>query len=161
MPVPRIDLTPMVDLGFLLITFFMFTTTLAQQKALKINMPSKEVAETPPVIPEESTITVLLGSAHQISYYTGASLAAENVHDTSLAGLSNVIAARKSVCAGFPSTMSGEAHKLHVLIKPTDDCRYEDVVRVVDYMLIHQVPYYAITDPIADELELLSSRGRK
>lgn len=157
-PVPRIDLTPMVDLGFLLITFFMFTTTLAQPRSLELNMPSKEITVTPTAFPEESTITVLLGSNHRAIYYLGAVPAAANIQDTSLIGLSKMVAALKGSCRALPASYSADAHELHVIIKPTDHCNYADVVQVVDYMLIHKVQHYAIVDATAEESAMLSAQ---
>src|SRR6185436_13430285 len=70
----RIDLTPMVDLGFLLITFFMFTTTLAKPKTMEINMPYKDEnlkEEEKNKIKESVALTVLLSKNHRIYYYEG------------------------------------------------------------------------------------------
>ena len=115
----------------------------------------------PTAFPEESTITVLLCAAHRVAFYNGSTLAAENLHDTSLVGLSKVIAAQKSACRALPASFSADAHDLHVVIKPTNDCHYKDVVQVVDYLLIHGVEKYAIADPVAAELEMLSARTFK
>jgi len=59
----------MVDLGFILITFFMYTTTLLESKSMDINMPlpSRELQE----IPMESTISLLLTENHQLCWYSG------------------------------------------------------------------------------------------
>src|SRR5215216_6319438 len=68
----RIDLTPMVDLGFLLITFFMFTTTLAKPKTMEINMPYKDEnmkEEEKNKIKNSVALTVLLSKDHRIYYY--------------------------------------------------------------------------------------------
>src|SRR5436189_2682422 len=70
----RIDLTPMVDLGFLLITFFMFTTTLAKPKTMEINMPYKDAhmkEEEKNKIKNSVAHTVLLSKNHRTYYYEG------------------------------------------------------------------------------------------
>ena len=69
----RIDLTPMVDLGFLLITFFMYTTTLINHKTMEITMPYRDDPNsTPPSVIKKSTaLTLILSSGHKIFAYEG------------------------------------------------------------------------------------------
>src|ERR1700748_1123506 len=70
--VPRIDLTAMVDLAFLLITFFIMATTLAKPKAMETFWPDKTKKDVQLPVPESRTMTVLLGSNHSIEWYIGA-----------------------------------------------------------------------------------------
>ena len=59
----RIDFTPMVDLGFLLITFFMLTTTLAKPQILALVMPEKDIKkEDIEPVKESKVLTLLLSS---------------------------------------------------------------------------------------------------
>ena len=67
----RVDLTPMVDLGFLLITFFVFTTVLTEPKAMKINLPYDKAPPDNKVC-ESCVLTVLLDKYNRIKYYEGA-----------------------------------------------------------------------------------------
>lgn len=62
----KIDMTPMVDLAFLLLTFFILTTTLAQEKELDIVMP----ADGPPN-PANNAVNIILSGDDKIFYYTG------------------------------------------------------------------------------------------
>src|SRR6201986_1079035 len=69
---PRIDLTAMVDLAFLLITFFIMATTLAKPKAMDTFWPDKSKKDVQLPVPESRTMTVLLGNNHSIEWYIGA-----------------------------------------------------------------------------------------
>jgi len=71
----RIDLTPMVDLGFLLVTFFMLTTTFSKPQTMEINMPVKPKEE---VIEEEQNavkaskaLTLIIDGENKIFWYQG------------------------------------------------------------------------------------------
>ena len=68
-PSPRVDLTPMVDLAFLLITFFMLTTSLAKPKAMEIALPDTEnIPPNPPKLGKDMAMTVLLAPKNVILY---------------------------------------------------------------------------------------------
>lgn len=136
----------MVDLGFILITFFIYTTTLAKPNVLDVTTPSKEPTPTPTVYPDESTVTVIPVKDHRVYYYFGALQTREQFMDTSMAGIRWVLKSKKREAASLPVTFSAEAHKLHVVIKPNNDCKYADVVQLLDEMEIVAVPVFAIAD---------------
>ncbi len=137
---PRIDLTPMVDLGFLLITFFMFTTTLAQNKALELNMPNNEPTRAITAFPEESTLTVIPVKNHIFCYYSGLLQDNAPMQATSISKMRGLLQAKKNEVANLPKSFSKNAHLLHVLIKPNSDCTYGDVVNLMDELLINPKP---------------------
>src|SRR5207342_2642059 len=68
----RVDLTPMVDLGFLLITFFIFTTTMSLPKSMKINLPAD--SSNPNLSPESGTITLIPSGNNHLFFYEGTDL---------------------------------------------------------------------------------------
>ena len=69
----HIDMTPMVDLMCLLITFFMLTTAFAKPKAMEITMPEKKDDPTvkAPEIAADRTINILISGDNKIFYYFG------------------------------------------------------------------------------------------
>lgn len=70
----RVDFTPMVDMMMLLITFFMFCTTLSKPQIMDIAMPTDDdnlKEEEKDKVKESDAVTVLLGENHKVYYYTG------------------------------------------------------------------------------------------
>jgi biopolymer transport protein ExbD len=150
----RVDLTPMVDLGFLLITFFIFTTTLSQPTALKLNLP-KDTDK-----PEEQTktkasgaLTILLGKDRNVFYYEG-ELAPNgtNFKSSNFKDIRDVILSKKR---------STKPEDFMVVIKPSDESTYKDFVDVLDEMKINVVDRYALVDisPAEDQLVKVSEGG--
>jgi biopolymer transport protein ExbD len=152
----RVDLTPMVDLGFLLITFFIFTTTMSKPKTMEINMPYKY--EKTPVdnteVKESTALTILLSKDHRVYYYEGIG-SQDNPPQVKLTsfktpdGIRDVIIDKKKrvedmVRSGASGLKSGDA--IVVMIKPDDNSTYDDFVSIIDEMAINGVKKYAVVD---------------
>ncbi len=152
----KVDLTPMVDLGFLLITFFMLTTTMARPNAMKLNMPYDGPVDNPPVFVDEATITLIPSKDHSLHYYNGLLKSPSDMHVATMKNARAIILRKKSEVAALPSSFSNDAHKLHVLIKPDKTCKYEDVVSLLDEMNINDVRYYAIVDITAEDVSAMA-----
>jgi biopolymer transport protein ExbD len=153
---PRVDLTAMVDLGFLLITFFMFTTTLNKPKTMEIQKPAKpdNPVEEPP-IKQSRTLSILLGEQDKVYWYVGAD-DAENIELDSAdfssgnSGIRKVILRRQEeVKAMYGSTVTPEKpnnDKLVVIIKSMPTAKYRSMVNIMDEMNITDTKIYAIVD---------------
>jgi len=152
----RIDLTPMVDLGFLLITFFMYTTTLAKPKTMEINMPYKDPnmkVEDQNKIKESVALTVLLSKNHRVYYYEGLASDPNKLPDIKVTSFAQkngirdeIIAKMKAVAQMKTSGALGPKDETTVLIKPDTTSTYGDLVNMLDEMNINDVRVYAIID---------------
>jgi biopolymer transport protein ExbD len=137
----RVDLTPMVDLGFLLITFFI------EPKAMPLKLPadSKDSMRTS----ETSTMHLIIGDQQQIVAYTGTDL--KQLQDVRLSdgSLRSLLMAKKNEVAA----LTGKANDLVVLIKPTVQSSYQSIVDVLDEMAINGISRYVFMEP--NEVEQL------
>ena len=153
----RVDMTPMVDLGFLLITFFMLTTVLAKPGAMALVMP----ADGPPVpVGESKALTLLIHDNNGISWYDGQGQDPQHppvlyASNFSLKdGIGNVIRAKQQKVA----QTAGDADALVVMIKAADSAPYRSVVDALDEMKINRVARYALVDITPKEMALLKDQ---
>lgn len=152
----RVDLTPMVDLGFLLITFFMMTTTLNKPKTMEINMPYKdenEPVEDETKIKESTALTVLLSKKHRVYYYEGMATDPETPPDVKVTtfkadkGIRDIIIDKKQKVEDLKRRGALlEKDKTTILIKPDTNSTYDDLVSMLDEMAINDIRVYAIVD---------------
>lgn len=156
----RVDLTAMVDLAFLLVTFFMLTTTLSKPKAMDLTMPDKDekVIDQKPV-PESRTVTLLLGANNKIEWYRGLPGKPYNgqAPTTDNFGKTGI---RKTLL-DLKKTIEEESggKPMIVLVKPSDKSVYKNVVDIMDELNIAKVDIRAIVDILPLEVELLKRDG--
>ncbi|MBC7776064.1 MAG: biopolymer transporter ExbD [Phycisphaerae bacterium] len=156
----RIDFTPMVDLGFLLITFFMLTTTLAKPQIMALVMPEKDIKkEDVEPVKESKVLTLLLGANDKVYWYEGITDAKLDSTDYSAEGVRKVILNKMDkVKTQFQTETYKKKNKegveeehtdgsyINVIIKATKDARYKNLVDALDEMAICKVRYYVILD---------------
>lgn len=143
----KIDMTPMVDLAFLLLTFFMLATTFNKPQTMEITLPEKpKVEDQQPLINERKVLTVVLDEQDKIYWYVGITEPSVQLTNFSKDGIRKVLAQQKSAIS-----------QMVVLIKPTDQSRYANIVDILDEMSIGNIERFAIVDVTAEDLSLIHS----
>lgn len=182
----RIDFTPMVDLGFLLITFFMLTTTMSKPQTMEIAMPSKEKLpeEEQTKVKASRAITIILGKDNKVYYYEGTREndvdPAVQQTDFSSSGIRKFLIERNyDVIVKVEELKNKESSKQLspedfdkqkldimsdkkapiVIIKATNDATYKNLIDILDEMAICNIGKYAIVDLSDYDLELLKGKN--
>jgi len=182
----RVDLTPMVDLGFLLITFFMLTTSMLKPQTMEISVPSKDKVEEEDQnkVKASQAITVLLGKENKLYYYFGAQ---ENGVDPELIETDYSSEGIRKMLVGKNAEVMNNVNQLKldkaakkvseedylkklseyraskgaptIMIKAADDSNYKNLVDILDEMNICNVARYAIVDITPYDLGLIDKKS--
>ncbi len=132
----HIDMTPLVDITFLLLTFFMFTTTMLKPQIMEMKMPPEIFSDVE--VQASKLLTLYLFEEGQLFYAQGLDepekLKIENLADF-------------AVEQNLKKDLRNE---LITSLKVADEAKFDDVIRVLDQLNIAEVP---ISEEIAKELD--------
>jgi biopolymer transport protein ExbD len=164
----RVDMTPLVDLGFLLITFFIFTTTMSTPTTMGLIMPKdekdpKDLTE----VKESAALTIMLGKNDQVFFYMGQLKPdGSNFESTNFKDVRKVIMDKKAEvmrnhvhdpgCEKIWAKNGGDKNSCKdkdfvVVIKPNEEATYKNSVDILDEMTINDVKRFALIDITPDE----------
>ena len=138
----RVDLTPMVDLGFLLITFFILTTSLDEKKEMKLLLPKDSKDST--ILQKSTTLTFVLKGNDSIGYYEGIFT---EVQHAKFGAMRKVIQ-QKQISL---SNQNINPDKLTIIIKPTAESTYQNFIDALDEVTINDCKHYFVAEPLPDE----------
>jgi len=163
----KVDLTAMVDLAFLLITFFMLTTSLSKPQSMDLGLPDKEKdpnkKEEDIKVDQRRTMTIIMGDNDKIKWFHGLLEAPEagGAPTDAVYGRNGL---RKEILKRVVSVpqVTGDKDKgLIVIIKPSKKSTYRNLVDVLDEMAICKVPTYAIVNDITpEEMKLVDEMNK-
>lgn len=174
----RVDMTPMVDLGFLLITFFIFTATLSNPTTLDLNMPKDSDDKDQTLIKRSGALTIMLGANDMVYYYEGELLPdGSNFKSAKFGDIrKEIIQKKKDVikihqhdpkCVEVqekakkkedPNWQKAcEDRDFMVVIKPDADATYKNTVDILDEMTINNVKRFAMVKISDTELALIKA----
>jgi len=151
----RVDFTPMVDLAFLLISFFMLTTTLNKPVAMELNMPKKDdIVKTD--VKESQVLNVILDKEDAIWYYDGRVVYDMQKTNYAADGIREAIYKKQKQVG----REHGDPQKTIVIIKMTEEANFKNMVDILDEMDITNTKIYAIQDVADLELEAIANGGK-
>jgi biopolymer transport protein ExbD len=176
----HIDMTPMVDLAFLLLTFFMLTTTFGKPKTMEINMPVKPPPGQEIKNEVNNAITILLSGDNKIYWYYG-ELKPETkltLTDFSASGVRKLFLDYNKQAFDEIKTLKenalktkmnedtlksrivdikGKKYALMVLVKTDDKAKYKNVIDIIDELNICLIGKYALVDLDTREYALINN----
>ena len=148
----RVDLTALVDLAFLLITFFMLATTLTKQKNLPLTMPDKGPVDEPWAASQ--TLTICLGKANQAVYYLGL-VNKPIIAPTTVANGDDM---EKMLLETGKRVYATTGKRMIVIVKPSDHSIYNGLVNTLDELNVTQTTSYAIGAITPQDVDVLRAK---
>ena len=151
-------MTPMVDLGFILITFFVITVQLSKPVALNLIMPKEGGDPTP--LGESGALTVLLKDNDHVYYYNGkwsAALLKKEIYTTNFSvknGLGQIVREKQQWLDGHDRKEGRKG--LMLLIKPGHGASYRSVIDALDEATINGIKKYAVLSTDKEEMEWMN-----
>jgi biopolymer transport protein ExbD len=153
---PRVDMTPMVDLMFLLVTFFILTTSISTPQAMDIVKPDKDDnnKENRLELKATKTMTILLGKNNKVAWYMGeAGKTAPTIESVDQVG--------ESIVKNRKNANETENDPFVVLVKPTSGSTFKNFVDIMDELEILKVKARQIDDDniLDNEKQSMISQG--
>jgi biopolymer transport protein ExbD len=153
----KVDLTPMVDLGFLLLSFFILTTTLSKPKEMQMLLPAGEISDTD--VGESTALTLIPLGDEKLFYYHGDMKKAvlKNAYGIiNPNGIRNLIMQKQLALDANPKYSRND---LSLIIKPTNEANYKNIVAVLDEVLINRLRHYSFVDVSLVETSWLKEKS--
>ena len=147
-----IDMTPMVDLGFLLIAFFILTTQMFQPAVAKLYMPHDGAVTN---VPESRSLTILIGDKSNLFYYYGTE--EEAVREKKIVQTGYAENAIGNIIREKQFSLGPSKDSMIVLIKASRNSAYKNLVDILDEMIINNVKRYSIVDISKQEENFLET----
>lgn len=136
----NVDLTPMVDLGFLLITFFILSTTLSQPQSSDLVMPKDSKEKTP--LKESAVLTLIPIRNDLIDYFEGRNESAGITRHCSYNELRSVIQQKQQKVA----RILGNKNETVIIIDPDSTSSYKNFMDIMDEIQINDIRHYFVVN---------------
>lgn len=143
----HIDMTPMVDLAFLLLTFFVMTSVLVKPYALQLDPPDDKITEPRPPIKPERVLNIVLGEHDKIYWYV-ADKQEVKLTSFSAGGIRKILREKNK-----------QINKMYVFIKPTGKSKYRNVIDILDEMAISEIERFTLMKTDDNDDRLIAASG--